>query len=277
MDELLNNWLDNSSHGQMSFMERNKDLRLDPRLLFPGAKTVISLLASYHNEEYTPDQSLKVSRYAVGRDYHKVLKKRGQKLIDYLSLEEPDMKARVFVDSAPIMEKEWARRAGLGWIGKNSLLIRPGEGSWFFLAIILTDLEIPSDKPEERNLCGNCTRCIDACPTQAIHPNGFVEAKRCISYLTIELKDSIPENFAGKTDKWLFGCDRCQEVCPHNKFAKGSIIKDFKPKDVFQNINKQAVMRMDQSGFEKEFFGTALKRAGLEKLKQTTSFLYPDD
>ncbi len=277
MEGLFNHWLGKSYHGQMHYMGKNMDLRLDPELLFPGAKTVIPLLASYHNNEYTPSQSLKVSRYAVGRDYHRVLKKRGQKLIDWMRLEIPGLKARIFVDSAPLMEKEWARKSGLGWIGKNTCLIRPGEGSWFFLGIILTDLELPPDPPEDRNLCGNCTLCIEACPTQALLPDGSLDARKCISYLTIELKDPIPEDFIGQTDHWLFGCDRCQEVCPSNRFAKESEIQDFKPKELFNKVNRQILSQMNQKDFEREFSGTPLKRAGLEKLQQTAAFLYPDD
>ncbi len=276
LNNILNRWLDNSNHGQMKYMEKNKDLRLDPTLLFPGAKTVISLVASYYNEEFVPAEPLKISRYAPGRDYHKVLRQMGKQLIDWTSISLPEISARVYVDSAPIMEKQWAMRSGLGWIGKNTCLIRPGMGSWFFLAVILTDLEITPDPAEERDLCGNCTRCIDACPTQALSSQGFLDARKCISYQTIELKNNIPVEFKDKTDFWLFGCDRCQEVCPHNRFAKSSSIEGFEPRLGFMNLNPQIINEMNQEEFDNRFSGTAIRRAGLEKLKQTSSFLYPD-
>ncbi len=276
LKDVLNKWLDKSNHGQMKYMEKNRDLRLDPTLLFPGAKTVITLMASYYNDKFVPSEPLKVSRYAPGRDYHKVLKKNGQKLIDWITLSLPDMSARIFVDSAPLMEKEWARRSGLGWIGKNTCLIRPGSGSWFFLAVILTNLEINPDPAEERDMCGNCTRCVDACPTKALSSKGSLDARKCISYQTIELRDNIPGEFKGKTEFWLFGCDRCQEVCPHNRFAKNSIIDELAPRKVFENISPQLINEMDQEEFDRKFSGTAFKRVGLEKLKQTSSFLYPD-
>jgi len=189
----------------------------------------------------------------------------------------PDLKARVFVDSAPILEKEWARRAGLGWIGRNTCLIRPGAGSWFFLAEILTDLELEPDPMEERMLCGSCTRCIDACPTKALNPEGYLDATKCISYLTIELKDSIPEDFTKLTDYWLFGCDICQEVCPWNRFSTETNIQEFKPLDLFYDDNVHGIKQMSQESFDKKFAGNPLKRADLEKLKRTITFLSPDD
>jgi len=277
LENSLNKWLENSSHGQMSYMENNKDLRADPTLLFPGANTVISLMASYYNEEYEPSEPLRVSRYAVGRDYHRVIKKRGQKLIDWIKSIYPDVNARIFVDSAPIMEKEWARRSGLGWIGKNTCLIRPGEGSWFFLAEILTDLKVSPDIPEDRNLCGSCTRCIDACPTGAIIQGEGVDAKKCISYQTIELKDDISAEFKGKTEKYLFGCDICQEVCPHNRFALSSKISDFEPRESFNNLSPEKIYKLNQEEFEALFAGTPVMRAGLDKLKRTCAFLYPGE
>lgn len=273
LEAVFNDWIGKGFHGEMDYMKRNIDLRLDPELLFPGSKTVIVLAASYYNEDYHPAEPLKVSRYAVGRDYHKVLKKKGQGLIDWMAGEVPGMKARVFADSAPIMEKEWARRAGLGWIGKNTCLIMPGEGSWVFLAVILTDLEIEPGIPEERNLCGTCSKCIDACPTRALHPGGYLISGRCISYLTIELKDQIPDDFFAKTDKWLFGCDICQEACPWNRFAKESTIVDFTAKTVMGELKPETILQMDQAEFDEIFSAMAIKRAGLEKLKKTTAFL----
>ena len=277
IEKPLSKWLENSRHGQMKFMENYQDLRADPNLLFPGSKTIISLLASYYNEEYEPSGSLKVSRYAVGRDYHKVLKKRGKHLIEWIKEFHPDIKARIFVDSAPIMEKEWARRSGLGWIGKNTCLIRPGEGSWFFIAEIITDLEIIPDTPEDRDLCGHCTRCIDACPTDALSIGGGIDARKCISYQTIELKDDIPPEYFGKTDRYLFGCDICQEACPHNKFAKRTMIPDFDSREIFRTIDPDTIATMNLDEFEKLFAGTPIMRAGLDKLKRTCAFLYPGD
>ena len=277
LGSFLDEWVAHSLHGNMHYMEKNMDRRLNPELLFPGVKTIIPLLASYYKEGYKPGENLKVSRYAVGRDYHKVLKKRGQALIDWMGEMKPGIRARIFVDTAPIMEKEWARKAGLGWIGKNTCLIRPGEGSWFFIGIIMTDLELTPDPPENRNLCGNCSRCIDNCPTKALSANGILDARKCISYLTIELKDRISDEYTGQTDNWLFGCDRCQEVCPSNRFAKETLIQDFEPRPIFHSISSQTFCQMDQNDFTREFSGTCLTRAGLEKIKGTISFLYPDD
>jgi len=275
LSDLYQDWIEGANHGEMKFLERNIDLRLDPGKLFEGAQSVIVLLASYYNKNYTPADPLKVSRYAVGRDYHKVLKKKGQNLINWMKKEYDDCEARVFVDSAPIMEKEWARRAGLGWIGKNTCLILPSAGSWFFISIILTNIEISPDKAEMRNLCGNCTRCIDACPTKAIHPDGYVDAKKCISYLTIELKEDISGEFHENTNNWLFGCDICQDICPYNRFSIPSEIDDFQAREIIHKLSPEVIRKMSAGEFDLYFSGSPLKRAGLEKLKTTSAFLYP--
>ena len=258
----------------MAYMERNTDLRMHPESLFPGVKSIIVLLANYYNDNYQPSDPLKVSRYAVGRDYHKVLKKKGRELIKWMQAEYGKCNARVFVDSAPVMEKEWARRAGLGWIGKNTCLIRPGEGSWFFIATIFTDLIFYPDVKESRNYCGNCSACVDACPTKAINPGGFLEADKCLSYLTIELPGEIPDNFKNDSN-WLFGCDICQEVCPHNRFSLQTTIEDFRPREIYSELSPELVSDMNEEEFKINFAGSPLKRAGLNKLKSTSAFLYP--
>ena len=229
----LENWLNKKHHGKMSYMEQNFDKRVDPTLLVPGAKTIISLSYNYHNPVKNKDSDApKIASYAYGRDYHKVVKKKLKYLFEYIQSIAGNVEGRYFVDSAPVLEREWAARSGLGWVGKNTLLIKPKNGSYFFLAEIILDLEIEYDAPI-KDYCGTCTRCIDACPTNAISPNGYLlEASKCISYLTIELRDEIPYEFKDKMEGWMFGCDICQEVCPWNRFATKHNEEDLDRKSV---------------------------------------------
>lgn len=218
----LESWLNKGYHGQMTYMERNFDMRLDPTKLVPGAKSVISLLFNYYPSEtvaFKQDQ-FKISKYAYGKDYHEVIKNKLRALFYDLQQEFGGIEGRVFVDSAPILEKSWAQKSGLGWVAKNANLISKQKGSFFFLAEIILDLEFEYDHPVTTDHCGSCTACIDACPTQAIVAPNIVDGSRCISYFTIELKEAIPASFKGLFDDWTFGCDTCQDVCPWNRFSK---------------------------------------------------------
>ena len=215
----LEQWLKDGMHGQMQYMENHFDKRLDPTLLVPGAKSVISLLYNYYPEQQQNDSSFKISKYAYGEDYHFVLKDKLRELLAALQDEIGEIGGRVFVDSAPVLDKVWAAKSGLGWIGKHSNLLSKKTGSFFFIAELIVDLPLAYDNPVTDH-CGTCTACIDACPTQAIVKPYLVDGSKCISYATIELKDSIPDYFAGQMDDWMFGCDVCQDVCPWNRFSK---------------------------------------------------------
>jgi len=272
----LEDWLGKGYHGEMSYMANHFDLRVDPTKLVPGAKSVVSLMYNYFpgKEEaetlkVSQNGSFKISRYAYGEDYHKVVRRKLKSLVKELKDEFGDFHARVFVDSAPIMERDWAKRSGQGWVGKNTLLINPGKGSYFFLAEIILDVEFEYDNPI-RDHCGTCTRCIDACPTDAISPEGYVlDGSKCISYLTIELKSNIPETFHGQMQDWIFGCDICQEVCPWNRFAKPHAEPTFEMKEKLQGMGSGDWLELTEEIFEGLFSKSALKRAGYEKLMNT--------
>ena len=272
-EDRLSNWLQAGHHGTMLWMEKHFDMRLDPRQLVPGAKSVVSLLYNYHNPEGPSHHDApKVATYAYGRDYHKVVKKKLFHLLRYLEEETgAEINARAFVDSAPVMERQWAALSGLGWTGKNTLLINKNQGSWFFLAELILDLDFEYDGPVKDH-CGTCTACIDACPTGAITPYQ-VAAEKCISYLTIELKESIPPEFGNKMENWVFGCDICQEVCPWNRFARPHSDQDLFPRSGFLNWERKDWQEMDEKTFEKMFHGTPLKRAGYRKVQGTAKFL----
>lgn len=276
-EHYLQDWLLKGSHGAMSYLERNLDLRTDPSILNPGTRTVISLIYNYNQDNPTRDKSLKISTYALGRDYHKVIRKKlkniSRKILENVA---PDANIRYFTDSGPVLEKEWARRAGLGWIGKNTLLIHPKRGSYFFLAEILIDLDIAVDDTLAiRDHCGTCTRCIEACPTDAISPDGYkLDASRCISYLTIELKDeALPDEFKGKMEDWVFGCDICQQVCPWNKFSTPTREADFTPVSGIAEIMPEDWQQMTPERFESIFFQSPIKRTGLEGMKRNVQFV----
>jgi epoxyqueuosine reductase len=270
----MEKWLRQGHQGKMSYLENYFDKRLDPRLLVPGTKSVVSLLFNYFPPETQEKEDVpKISKYAYGRDYHKVIRSKLAQLLLGLQQQAGEVQGRVFVDSAPVMERAWAARSGAGWIGKHTLLISKGAGSYFFLAEMMLDIELEPDGPV-KDYCGSCTACIDACPTQAIKPY-FLEAEKCISYLTIELKEQIPSAFEGKMGNWAFGCDICQEVCPWNRFSRTHQEPDFMPR-AFLSWNKTDWSDMTEELFEKTFRGTPLKRAGFEKIKKTLTFLSGD-
>ncbi len=273
-EERLKDWLDNGFNAGMAYMNNHFEKRLDPTELVPGAKTVISLMYNYHTELSQSDESIfKVSKYAYGRDYHKVVKNKLKKLFKYINDEIHSVSGRIFVDSAPVLEGAWARKAGLGWIGKNSLLINPKKGSYFFLSELIIDLELDYDSPIS-DYCGKCTKCIDACPTNAIHPDGYiVDANSCISFLTIENKEEIPSEFKNKMENYIFGCDICQEVCPWNRFSKEHNEPDFVPKKDFLDMTAKDWVELTETKFEKLFFGTPVARTKYKGLKRNIDFI----
>ncbi|MEX1132723.1 MAG: tRNA epoxyqueuosine(34) reductase QueG [Flavobacteriales bacterium] len=264
-------WLRAGKHGQMGYMERHFDMRLDPRKLVPGARSVISLAFNYFTEEKQLDPSApKLSSYAHGRDYHKVVKKRLKPLLEFIVERFGDVAMRSFVDSAPVLEKAWAERAGIGWRGKHTNVIRQGAGSFFFLCEIILDLELEADAPATDH-CGTCRRCIDACPTDAITPYG-VDGSRCISYLTIELRDAIPGEFAGKLEGWAFGCDICQQVCPWNRFSTPHNESEFAAKPELLALTADEWHGMTEVVFDRLFEGSAVKRTKFEGLMRNLRF-----
>ena len=269
----LEQWLRNNRHGKMSYMERNFDKRLDPRLLVDGAKTVISFLLNYFPESDSPSKGeAKISRYAYGKDYHIVIKDKLSALLDFITSEIGEVAGRAFTDSAPVLEKAWASRSGLGWIGKNSNLIHPRAGSYFFVGELILDLELEPDAPI-KDYCGTCTRCIDACPTDAIIAPKQIDASKCISYFTIELKDSIPQSMKGKFDDWIFGCDVCQEVCPWNRFSIPTSEKNFTPNEEFLGMSKNDWIEITDEVFNSVFKDSPIKRTGIQGMKRNVKFL----
>lgn len=269
----LERWLHNQMHGKMSYMENHFDKRLDPRLLVPGARSVISLLLNYYTSEKQEDETApKISKYAYGSDYHFVIKEKLNQLLQFIQSTIGDINGRVFVDSAPVMDKAWARKSGLGWIGKNSNLINKNSGSFYFIAELIVDLELEYDGPV-KDYCGTCTRCIDACPTDAIIAPYVVDGSKCISYFTIELKENIPPDVSGKLDNWAFGCDVCQDVCPWNRFAKGHSEQHFKPANELLQMKKEDWYELTEETFKKVFKGSAVKRTKFSGLKRNLEFI----
>lgn len=269
---LLEKWLLQHMHGKMAYMQNHFDKRLDPRKLVPGAKSVISLLYNYFIEEVQPAGTPKVSKYAYGRDYHLVVKEKLKELFGFMSETIGKVEGRVFVDSAPVLERAWAEKSGLGWIGKNTNLINKKSGSFFFIAEIICDLELEADGPIE-DYCGTCTRCLDACPTDAIIKPYVVDGSKCISYFTIELKDEIPQAFSGKTADWIFGCDICQDVCPWNRFSKAHKEKDFLPSTQFKEMKSKDWEEITREIFEKNFRDSPLQRTGFEGIVRNVNYI----
>lgn len=256
----LEAWLANGFHGKMKYMENYFDERLDTRKLVPGSKSVISLLYNYFPEETIESEDVKIAKYAYGEDYHFVVKDKMNLLLDKMKLEWGNIEARIFVDSAPVLEKAWAVRSGLGWLGKNGNLLQRKTGSFFFISEIIVDIEIASDGPTTDH-CGSCTKCIDACPTQAIVQPQVVDGSKCISYFTIELKESIPESYKGQWNDWAFGCDICQDVCPWNRFSKAHNEPRFAPVNERLNKTQQDWLDCTEDDFKKITKGSPLQRA----------------
>lgn len=273
----LEAWLGRNLHGQMSYMANHFDMRLDPRLLVPGAKSVVSLLFNYYTEKTQNDpEAPKLSRYALGEDYHFVIKDKLRALLAALQARiGKEIGGRVFVDSAPVMDKAWARRGGLGWIGKHTNLINKEAGSFFFIAELIIDLELQPDGPV-KDYCGTCTRCIDACPTDAIVEPYVVDGSKCISYFTIELKDQIlPEEMKGRFQNWAFGCDVCQDVCPWNRFSGAHSEPRFEPSQELLGLTKNEWEEMTEEVFQRLFRHSPVKRTKFEGLKRNVRFLKP--
>ena len=269
----LEQWLNQNHHGEMAYMANHFDKRLDPRVLVPGAKSVVSLLLNYHSKEKQTDvEAPKIASYAFGDDYHKVIKDKLKQLMSFIHKEIGEVQGRVFVDSAPVMDKAWAAKSGLGWIGKNTNLISKKAGSFFFIAELILDLELEHDLPATDH-CGSCTACIDACPTDALIAPYQIDGSKCISYVTIELKNEIPTDFHGKMDNWAFGCDVCQTVCPWNRFATPHSEPAFNPTDELLSLSKNQWEEMTQEVFSVIFKNSAIKRTKYEGLKRNIKFL----
>jgi epoxyqueuosine reductase len=273
----LERWLGQGFHGGMGYMENHFEMRVDPRKLVPGARSVITLLKNYFpGEQQQPE--LKIARYAWGEDYHEVIRAQLNGLLSEAQTAIGGIAGRGFVDSAPVLERSWAQRSGLGWIGKNGNLINKGAGSYFFIATLITDIELEYDDPFARDFCGSCTKCIDACPTDAILPDKTINGSQCISYFTIELKEAlIPGEMQGRFDNWLFGCDVCQEVCPWNRFSKPHQETAFTPIPEILDLKSQDWEAMSEEAFRKIFKRSPLSRAKHKGILRNLRFLKSDE
>lgn len=273
---LLEKWLHQGMHGSMQYMENHFEKRLDPRKLVPGARSVVTLMYNYAPENPLPgDDTYKIARYAYGTDYHFVIKDKLKSLFKRIQEEIGQIDGRVFVDSAPVMERSWAKKSGIGWVGKNSLLLNRQHGSYFFLAELIIDLDLTPDPPIG-DYCGTCTACMDACPTDAIPSPYVVDGSRCISYLTIELKSSIPGEFKEGMNDWIFGCDICQEVCPWNRFARPHSEPAFEPHPDLGGMKKRDWEEMTEETFREVFKKSPLKRAKYAGIKRNIQFVRTD-
>lgn len=268
----LEKWLKNGFQGQMSYMENHFDKRLDPRLLVDDAKSVVSLLLNYYPSQFQNEDSYKISKYAYGEDYHFVIKDKLKELLYFIEENIGEVSGRAFVDSAPVLDKAWAAKSGLGWIGKHSNLLTQKTGSFYFIAELILDLELEYDSPTTDH-CGTCTACIDACPTEAIVAPYVVDGSKCISYFTIELKDNLPQELKGQIDDWMFGCDVCQDVCPWNRFSKPHTEDRFNPNSEILNFSKKDWNEISEDTFRKVFQKSAIKRTKFEGLKRNIIFI----
>lgn len=268
----LENYLKNNMNGEMAYMENHFDKRLDPTLLVPGSKSVISLLMNYYPSETQKQDTYKISKYAYGTDYHFVIKDKLKHLMNFISEEIGEVEGRAFVDSAPVLDKAWAAKSGLGWVGKHSLLLTQQVGSFYFVAELILDLELEYDTPVTDH-CGSCTACIDACPTNAIVADRVVDGSKCISYFTIELKNEIPVSQKGKFEDWMFGCDICQDVCPWNRFSKPHNEPLFNPHPEMLSMSKKDWEEITEEVFQEIFKKSAVKRTKFSGLKRNIEFL----
>ncbi|HEY1031641.1 MAG TPA: tRNA epoxyqueuosine(34) reductase QueG [Flavipsychrobacter sp.] len=258
----LEAWLNSGFHGKMQYMENHFDLRTDPRKLVPGAKSVVTLLLNYYPEQQQQPDAPKIAKYAYGTDYHYVIREKLNQLLAFIKENIGEVNGRGFVDSAPVLERSWAVRSGLGWVGKNGNLLTKHSGSFFFIATLITDLDLTPDAPFSTDYCGTCTRCIDACPTEAIVSPAIVNGSKCISYLTIELRDALmPEGLEDKMQGWMFGCDICQDVCPWNRFSKPNHEKPFTPIPEVLNLSLAEWENLGEETFRRVFKDSPIKRS----------------
>ena len=270
----LEQWLAKGMQGNMQYMENHFDLRIDPTKLVPGAKSVITLLLNYFPEEQPYSETPKIAKYAYGQDYHEVIRDKMKKLIGLIKEKIGEINGRGFVDSAPVLERAWAVKSGLGWVGKNGNLINKQQGSFFFIATLITDLQLEYDSPYVKDFCGTCTKCIDSCPTEAILPDKVIDGSKCISYFTIELKEAlIPESMKGKFDNWMFGCDTCQDVCPWNRFSKGTNEVAFTPIPAILNFSFNQWEELTEESFKEIFKHSPLKRSKYKGIKRNLHFI----
>ncbi len=273
----LEQWLKKGYQGTMQYMENHFDLRVDPTKLVPGAKSVITLLQNYYPEARQKADTPGISKYAFGKDYHEVIRARLKNFLQEIKETIGEIQGRGFVDSAPVLERTWAQKSGLGWVGKNGNLINKQSGSFYFIATLITDLELEYDDPFAKDYCGSCTKCIDACPTDAILPDKVIDGSRCISYFTIELKEMlIPDNMKGQFDNWAFGCDTCQDVCPWNRFSKPHQEPAFQPIPAILDLSTQDWLDMTAENFKQLFRDSPLKRAKYEGIQRNLRFIQQD-
>jgi epoxyqueuosine reductase len=270
----LESWLNKGFNGSMQYMENNFELRIDPTKLVPGAKSVITLMLNYFPAEKQNTTAPKISKYALGQDYHEVIRSKLKLLLEYIKANIGEINGRGFVDSAPVLERSWAQKSGLGWVGKNGNLINKQAGSFFFIATLITDLDLAYDDVFAKDYCGTCTKCIDHCPTEAILQDKVIDGSKCISYFTIELKDAlIPDAMKGKFDNWMFGCDVCQDVCPWNRFSKPTSEINFTPLPEILNFTKNDWEALTEESFKIVFKNSPLKRSKFEGVKRNLKFI----
>ncbi|PCJ67259.1 MAG: tRNA epoxyqueuosine(34) reductase QueG [Bacteroidetes bacterium] len=272
----LEEWLNRGYHGKMKWMENHFEKRVDPTKLVEGSKSVVSLLFNYYPDKNYDDAKIKISKYAYGADYHHIIKDKLKVFLEEINTQIGEVHGRVFVDSAPVLDRTWAEKSGLGWIGKNSLLITKQKGSFYFIAELILDIELAVDSPTTDH-CGSCTACIDACPTEAIVADKVIDGTKCISYLTIELKENIPASFKNQMEGWAFGCDICQDVCPWNRFSSSHSIPELKEHTGLAGLHKSEWQELTEDVFRDVFKKSAVKRAGFMKLRENIEFCHTED